>query len=68
MRNHKKMADSIFETNIAKLVAQADGANEQYSALVDSSAVSDEAKLIGAAILLSGAQIATALYQIKEAR
>ena len=62
------MADNIFTRNIDNLTTQAAMATEKYTALADDPTVSKDAKLVGAAIALAGAQIATALFQIKEAR
>jgi hypothetical protein len=63
------MADkNIFAKNVDNLTSQAAVASERYSALIADPAVSKDAQLIGAAITLAGAQIATALFQVKEAR
>lgn len=62
------MADNIFTRNIDNLTTQAAMASETYTALTDDPDVSKDARLIGAAIALAGAQIATALFQIREAR
>jgi hypothetical protein len=62
------VAGNIFTRNIDNLTTQAAIASETYTALTDDADVSKDARLIGAAIALAGAQIATALFQIREAR
>ncbi len=62
------MASNIFKTNIDNLVSQATGALETYTSLMGEPTVSNEAKLIAAAVALAGAEIGTALFQTAAAK
>jgi hypothetical protein len=60
------VADKIFTKNIDNLTSQAAAAERTYSSLIGEVSISNEAKLIAAAIALAGAQIAAVVLQSAE--